>query len=115
MREVAYLGSVTRYAVELDRGETLVVLRQNLDMSAAQALAQRGRRVRLAWRPQDESVLDVNHRGGCEEMRLAKIDWMLAVVLAAMIVTVAAPAEALPESSASSSLADDASAPARAS
>jgi putative spermidine/putrescine transport system ATP-binding protein len=60
VRDVAYLGSVTRYAVELDRGETLIVLRQNLDMSAAQALAQRGRRVRLAWRPQDESVLDTN-------------------------------------------------------
>ena len=57
MREVVYLGSVTRYLVELDRGETLVVLRQNLDMSAEEALAERGRRVRLAWRPQDASVL----------------------------------------------------------
>ena len=61
VREVAYLGSVTRYAVELDRGQTLIVLRQNLDTSAAQALAQQGRRVRLAWRAEDASVLDTNH------------------------------------------------------
>jgi putative spermidine/putrescine transport system ATP-binding protein len=55
--EVAYLGSVTRYVVESERGETIVVLRQNLDMSAEQALNERGRKVRLAWRPQDASVL----------------------------------------------------------
>jgi hypothetical protein len=49
---------VTRYVVELDSGESLVVVRQNLDMSAAQALAERGRRVRLAWRESDASTLD---------------------------------------------------------
>jgi putative spermidine/putrescine transport system ATP-binding protein len=60
VREVAYLGPVTRYVVELDRGETLVVVRQNLDMSAAKALEERGRRVRLAWRDADATVLDKN-------------------------------------------------------
>ena len=60
VREVAYLGSVTRYVVELDSGETLVVVKQNLDVSAAQAQQQRGRRVRLAWRREDESELDIN-------------------------------------------------------
>ncbi|HEV2924220.1 MAG TPA: ABC transporter ATP-binding protein [Solirubrobacteraceae bacterium] len=64
VREVAYLGSVTRYVVELDSGETLVVVRQNLDMSAARALQQRGRRVRLAWRREDESELDINQEEG---------------------------------------------------
>ncbi len=59
VREVAYLGSITRYVVELDSGETLVVVRQNLDMSAADALQQRGRRVRLAWRQEYESELDI--------------------------------------------------------
>jgi putative spermidine/putrescine transport system ATP-binding protein len=58
VRDVAYLGSVTRYVVESDRGETLVVLRQNLNTSAAQALGERGRAVRLAWRMQDASVLE---------------------------------------------------------
>jgi putative spermidine/putrescine transport system ATP-binding protein len=60
VRDVAYLGSVTRYVVELDRGETLVVVKQNLDMSAAQALEERGRRVRLAWREEDAKVLAEN-------------------------------------------------------
>jgi putative spermidine/putrescine transport system ATP-binding protein len=58
VRDVGYLGSVTRYAVELDRGQTVIVLRQNLDTSAADALEQRGRRVRLSWREEDEAILD---------------------------------------------------------
>jgi putative spermidine/putrescine transport system ATP-binding protein len=60
VREVAYLGSSTRYVVESEHGETIVVLRQNLDMSAEQALRERGRSVRLAWRPEDASVLQAN-------------------------------------------------------
>jgi putative spermidine/putrescine transport system ATP-binding protein len=60
VREVAYLGPVTRYTVELDRGETLVVVKQNLDMSAAKALEERGRRVRLAWQEDDAMVLDTD-------------------------------------------------------
>jgi putative spermidine/putrescine transport system ATP-binding protein len=56
--EVVYLGSITRYVVELDHGETIVVVRQNLETSAEEALAERGRRVRVAWRPQDASALD---------------------------------------------------------
>jgi putative spermidine/putrescine transport system ATP-binding protein len=58
VREVAYLGSVTRYVVESEHGETLVALRQNMDTSAERAMEERGRRVRLAWRPEDASVLE---------------------------------------------------------
>jgi putative spermidine/putrescine transport system ATP-binding protein len=58
VREVAYLGSVTRYVVESSRGETVVVLRQNLDVSAERALGERGQQVRFAWRAEDASVLD---------------------------------------------------------
>jgi putative spermidine/putrescine transport system ATP-binding protein len=58
VRDVGYLGSVTRYTVELDGGETVVVMRQNLDTSAADALEQRGRRVMLEWREADEAILD---------------------------------------------------------
>jgi putative spermidine/putrescine transport system ATP-binding protein len=60
VREVAYQGSTTRFVVESEQGETIVVLRQNLDMSAEQALKERGRSVRLAWRPEDASVLQAN-------------------------------------------------------
>jgi putative spermidine/putrescine transport system ATP-binding protein len=58
VREVAYLGSVTRYVVESEQGETLVALRQNMDTSAERAMEERGRQVRLAWRPEDASVLE---------------------------------------------------------
>jgi putative spermidine/putrescine transport system ATP-binding protein len=60
--DVAYLGSVTRYVVKSERGETIVVLRQNIDTSAEQALQERGRKVRLAWRADDASVLDQTKR-----------------------------------------------------
>jgi putative spermidine/putrescine transport system ATP-binding protein len=58
VREVVYLGPVTRYIVDLDEGRTLVALRQNLDTSAGQALAERGRRVRLAWHPDHAFAVD---------------------------------------------------------
>jgi putative spermidine/putrescine transport system ATP-binding protein len=51
VREVVYLGAVTRFVVALDGGETLVALRQNLDDSAEDLPDQRGRRVRLTWSP----------------------------------------------------------------
>jgi putative spermidine/putrescine transport system ATP-binding protein len=60
VREVAYLGPVTRFEVGLEDGQTLVVVRQNLDMTAEQAVAERGRRVRLVWRPEDAQELDTN-------------------------------------------------------
>jgi putative spermidine/putrescine transport system ATP-binding protein len=52
IREVSYLGAVTRYVVELEDGAVITALRQNLQDTAQAALAQRGRRVRLAWRPE---------------------------------------------------------------
>jgi putative spermidine/putrescine transport system ATP-binding protein len=64
VQEVAYLGAVTRYVVALDRGGTLTVLKQNLETSAEQALGERGRRVRLTWRAEDESTLDINKEEG---------------------------------------------------
>ncbi len=60
VREVAYLGSVTRYTVDTDDGRTLTVLRQNADTSAEQARAERGRRVALSWREEDAYALDGN-------------------------------------------------------
>jgi putative spermidine/putrescine transport system ATP-binding protein len=49
VREVVYLGAVTRYTVELDLGGNLVVMQQNLATSSMQALQVRGRAVRLVW------------------------------------------------------------------
>ena len=58
VREVVYLGSVTRYVVALDRGGTLVALRQNDESSDGDAPEERGRRVRLAWAPQHMTAVE---------------------------------------------------------
>jgi putative spermidine/putrescine transport system ATP-binding protein len=50
--EVVYVGMVTRYVVDLDAGGRLMVVRQNLEVSSAEALEDRGRHVRLQWRPE---------------------------------------------------------------
>ena len=52
VREVVYVGMVTRYVVDLDSGGELVVIRQNLETSSQQALEDRDKRVRLDWRPE---------------------------------------------------------------
>ncbi len=49
VREVVYLGAVTRYVVELDVGGELVVMEQNLTTSSMEALQVRGKAVRLRW------------------------------------------------------------------
>jgi putative spermidine/putrescine transport system ATP-binding protein len=53
LREVVYLGSVTRYIVDLDAGGTLTVVRQNVDDTEE----KRGRPVILAWRPEHTYVI----------------------------------------------------------
>jgi len=52
VREVVYVGMVTRFVVDLDAGGQLVVVRQNLETSSQEALSEQGRRVRLSWRPE---------------------------------------------------------------
>jgi putative spermidine/putrescine transport system ATP-binding protein len=52
VREVHYVGSVTRYVVELDSGDRLMVVRQNLETSSQEALEAQDKRVRLDWRPE---------------------------------------------------------------
>jgi putative spermidine/putrescine transport system ATP-binding protein len=52
VREVVYVGMVTRYIVDLDSGGELVVVRQNLETSSQQAVEDRGKRVRLQWKPE---------------------------------------------------------------
>jgi putative spermidine/putrescine transport system ATP-binding protein len=57
VRDVSYVGPVTRYHVTLDRGGELQALAQNLEESSGEVLAMKGRKVRLAWRPEQESVI----------------------------------------------------------
>src|ERR671938_678155 len=62
VRDVVYAGMVTRYHVALDRGGELMVIRQNLETSSADALEARGSRVRLEWRP--EHMFEIDGGGG---------------------------------------------------
>ncbi|HEU4941650.1 MAG TPA: ABC transporter ATP-binding protein, partial [Gaiellaceae bacterium] len=52
IREVVYVGMVTRYIVDLERGGALTVIRQNLETTSADVVEARGRPVRLEWHPQ---------------------------------------------------------------
>ena len=52
IRDVVYAGMITRYAVELDSGGELVVVRQNLERTSADMLEERGRHVQLSWFPE---------------------------------------------------------------
>jgi putative spermidine/putrescine transport system ATP-binding protein len=55
--DVAYLGSQTRFVVRLDAGGELVVTQQNLTTSSMEALAAKGRPVRLVWDRQHNLLL----------------------------------------------------------
>ena len=58
VRDVVYLGVTTRYIVSLDRGGELVVVQQNLSTSSMEALAAKGRSVRLVWSRQFTRTLE---------------------------------------------------------
>ena len=61
VREVVYLGSDTRYIVDLDVGGQLVVTQQNLQTSSMEVLAAQGRSVRLIWKRQHVLSLAAGH------------------------------------------------------
>src|SRR5688572_8181107 len=68
IRDVVYLGPDTRYIVELDAGGRLVVTQQNLSTTSTEALAQQGRKVRLAWKRQHELPLVEGESDTMEEV-----------------------------------------------
>ena len=48
--DASYLGNATRYVVDLDRGGSLLVIRQNLETSHDEASGLRGQTVDVGWR-----------------------------------------------------------------
>jgi putative spermidine/putrescine transport system ATP-binding protein len=64
VREVVYLGAVTRYIVELDGGGELVVMQQNLTTSSMEALQVRGKAIGLRWDRSNNRPVDTT--GGNE-------------------------------------------------
>jgi putative spermidine/putrescine transport system ATP-binding protein len=65
IREVVYVGMVTRYVVELEGGGELSVVRQNLETTSADVVEARDRPVRLEWRP--EHTYEISPGGETED------------------------------------------------
>ncbi len=63
--DVQYVGPVTRYHVDLEQGGRLQVLEQNLEEGSSEVLEAKGRRVRVGWRPEQESEIE-STEGGTE-------------------------------------------------
>ncbi|HEV2711895.1 MAG TPA: ABC transporter ATP-binding protein [Gaiellaceae bacterium] len=59
IREVVYVGMITRYIVDLEGGGALTVVRQNLETTSADVVEAKGRPVRLAWRPEHTYQMDL--------------------------------------------------------
>jgi putative spermidine/putrescine transport system ATP-binding protein len=66
IREVVYVGSITRYIVDLADGGTLTVVSQNLGGFRGDADEDRGRSVQLAWRPEHTYVIERRETEGNE-------------------------------------------------
>ena len=63
IREVVYVGMVTRYLVELDGGGELTSSARTSRPPPHEALEERGRRVRLEWRPGHTFAIDAREGG----------------------------------------------------
>jgi putative spermidine/putrescine transport system ATP-binding protein len=50
--DVSYAGSVTRFTVQLEQGEKLQIVRQNVESASSGALPEQGNEVLVGWRPE---------------------------------------------------------------
>jgi putative spermidine/putrescine transport system ATP-binding protein len=55
--DVSYAGAVTRFTVALERGETLQLVRQNVESASAGALPAQGNEVLVGWRPEHAAAV----------------------------------------------------------
>ena len=64
IRDVVYVGAITRFHVELDAGGELTVVSQNLESGSSEVLERQGSRVRLCWRPEHVFVIETGKTEG---------------------------------------------------
>jgi len=64
IRDVVYVGAITRYHVELDAGGELTVVSQNLESGSSEALERQGSRVRTSWLPEHAFTIETGSNGG---------------------------------------------------
>jgi putative spermidine/putrescine transport system ATP-binding protein len=55
--DVSYAGSVTRFTVQLESGEKLQVVRQNVESASLGGLRGQGDEVRVGWRPEHAAAV----------------------------------------------------------
>jgi putative spermidine/putrescine transport system ATP-binding protein len=55
--DVSYAGSVTRFTVQLESGEKLQVVRQNVESASSGALPGQGSEVQVGWRPEHAAAV----------------------------------------------------------
>jgi putative spermidine/putrescine transport system ATP-binding protein len=55
--DVSYAGSVTRFTVQLESGERLQAVRQNVESASPDALAGQGNEVLVGWRPEHAAAV----------------------------------------------------------
>jgi putative spermidine/putrescine transport system ATP-binding protein len=55
--DVSYAGSVTRFTVQLEQGEKLQVVRQNVESASTDAPAAQGNEVLVGWRPEHAAAV----------------------------------------------------------
>jgi putative spermidine/putrescine transport system ATP-binding protein len=76
VREVVYVGSATRFLVDLDAGGSLVALQQNLQTSSMDVQGLRGSQVLLVWQREHEFQLDAGADTGTDTGASAPPDEM---------------------------------------
>ena len=55
--DVSYAGSITRFTVQLESGERLQVVRQNVESASSGALPAQGNEVQVGWRPEHAAAV----------------------------------------------------------
>jgi putative spermidine/putrescine transport system ATP-binding protein len=66
VRDVAYIGALTKYMVALEAGGELVVFQQNLETSSMEALQVKDRPVRLIWSRRNNRPVEAGAGEGSE-------------------------------------------------
>ena len=64
IRDVVYVGAITRYGVELDAGGELTVVSQNLETGSTEVRERQGSRVRTSWLPEHAFAIENGSNGG---------------------------------------------------
>jgi putative spermidine/putrescine transport system ATP-binding protein len=55
--DVSYAGAITRFTIQLDSGERLQLVRQNVESASAGALPAQGNEVLVGWRPEHAAAV----------------------------------------------------------